>query len=136
MMIHGESILRRNRRFIADEPLDSIDRDNYHKLIQWIWGGVVRSSPDQINNECINIVNIVLDNVIECSKRLAMTEELIEEIFPLFKPIKMTKKIYRLFKELIQEWIEASRDENVYQVCLDTAKLKWRSPIEIALSDL
>ncbi|CAF0806845.1 unnamed protein product [Rotaria sordida] len=136
MMINGEPILRINQRSIADEPLDSIDRNNYHNLIQSIWVGVVHSTPSLINYQCVDIVNTVLDNVIECSKRLAMTQELIEELFPLLKPIKMTKKIFKLYKELVEEWMEVNHYVDTYQVCLNTAKLKWRSPIEIVLLDL
>ncbi|CAF4080045.1 unnamed protein product, partial [Rotaria sordida] len=133
-----EPILRRNRRFTANEPLDSTDRDNYHNLIQKIWSGVVRSSPSQINNQCVNIVNTILDTVMECSKRMALTQHLYEELYAIafFRPPNISKVIYKIVKEFILAWMEASRNENVYQACLNTAKLQWRSPIELALLGL
>jgi len=105
-------------------------------LIQSIWNGVVRSSPEQINNECIEIVNTVIATTIDCSKRLALTEELIKLLFPQASMAKLTKKLVRIYKESIENWIEASRGQPIYQACLNTAKLNWRSPIEAALLDL
>jgi hypothetical protein len=49
---------------------------------------------------------------------------------------KLTKKLVKVFIEAIKNWMEASSGERVYQTCLNTAKLKWRSSIEIALLDL
>ncbi len=49
-----------------------------------------------------------------------MTQELIEKLFPLLKPIKMTKKIFKLYKELVEEWMAVNRYVDTYQVCLNT----------------
>lgn len=72
----------------------------------------------------------------DCSKKLAVTEQLMKLLFSQASVTKLTKTIVKVAKKSIEGWMEASKGERVYQACLNTAKLQWRSPIEIALLDL
>jgi hypothetical protein len=116
--------------------LDANARHIYHDLIQSLWEGVVLSTPDQINDECVSIINTVLESVIDCSKKLALTESLIKQIFPSATARQLTTRLVKSFVKALKNWMSASRGQRVYQACLNTAKLQWRSPIEIALLGL
>ncbi|CAF1121371.1 unnamed protein product [Rotaria sordida] len=136
MLVDSNSVRQTNRRFGSAKLLNATSRVNYHNLIQSIWSGVVRSSPEQINNQCVDIVNTVLSEVIKCSHRLAYTEKLLQLLESPPDLVSITEVLVDIFIEAIRQWMESGQHEDIYRTCLNAAKLKWRSPIEIALLGL
>ena len=113
--------------------MDAADRQNYHEMIQSIWSGAVRSSPSQINQECVQIVNTVLYSAVQCSDRLPYTEALLRAVYGGSKPSSITSLAIKTFSVAFKGWIKSVSNDRLYQACLNSARLPWRSPIEIAL---
>lgn len=109
------------------------DREKYHALIQQLYGEVINSSPSQIDENVVDVINTILNSAVECSKAVAITPSLIQLLFPSASAIQFTVSIVRTGFDAISSWIEASQDNQIAISCLESAKINWRSTLEMAL---
>ena len=109
------------------------EKQAYNDLIQNLYDGSLNSSPEMISQEVIDIVNTILTEAIECSKAIAITEELINILFPSGTLGRLTKDIVTSGLQAIFNWIDAIQGNRIYSICLAQAKLNWKSPLQLAL---
>ncbi len=92
------------------------EKQAYNDLIQNLYDGSLNSSPEMISQEVIDIVNTILTEAIECSKAIAITEELINLLFPSGTLGRLTKDIVTSGLQAIFNWIDAIFREIGYTV--------------------
>lgn len=109
------------------------ERETYHELVQRLYGGTVSSSPSQITEDVADIVNTILDEAVECSKAVAITQALISLLFPSTSVISFTKNLVKTGYSAIMDWLAASEGNEAATACIESAKLNWRSRLELAL---
>jgi hypothetical protein len=103
------------------------EKQAYNDLIQNLYDGSLNSSPEMISQEVIDIVNTIL------TKAIAITEELINLLFPSGTLGRLTKDIVTSGLQAIFNWIDAIQGNRIYSICLAQAKLNWKSPLQLAL---
>jgi hypothetical protein len=105
----------------------------YHQTIQNLYGGVVYSSPGMITESVADVVNTILDEAMECSKAFAVTEQLLNFLYPSGTFGDLTYDLFEGAYEAITNWIKVIETNRVYEACINTAKLNYRTPLELAL---
>ncbi|MDD3575413.1 MAG: hypothetical protein PHT38_00840 [Halothiobacillus sp.] len=109
------------------------EREKYNNIIQALYGGAVSSSPDQITDDVADVVNTILNSATECSKAVTITATLIELLFPPSGIIDFTVAVIKTGYNAISDWIDQCQNNQIATACLDSAKLNWRSPLQMAL---
>ncbi|MHB0774293.1 hypothetical protein [Halomonas sp. WWR20] len=104
------------------------EHNDYHEIIQAIFGGTVGSTPDQVNEEVADIVDQVIDEIYECSQGMVVADALLNFWFPQasFRALASTTKT------AIQDLMKVNQGFR-YTLCANATRLNWKSALTIAL---
>lgn len=111
------------------------DKEYYIELIHDIWPSTQGYTADDVNEDAARIVDFVVEEVESVCRPIAYFGYIIRDLAPLMRnrsPLTMTKQFAKLFKHLY----DTARSHPRYRVISDSAALKNRSLIEIALMNL
>lgn len=110
-------------------------KEAYIGMVHKLWPQTHHYTANDVNEDVVRIVNTVVEETLRASQGVSGVIEALEELLPLYRAKtlwKFVKKTIKLFRE-VAEGLESHRR---YRFIIDTARLKYRSPIEIALMGL
>ena len=119
----------------------------YADTIGILFNGVLRATPDQINDQVVTDVDKMLVEVARCSEAVSnlgfdalyelilstpvgkAVDNIIENFFLHYK---VTTKI----EAVLKSWVLTLASKYQYRPCLDGARVNWKSKIELDLLDI
>lgn len=111
------------------------NKEYYIELIHEIWPATQQYTADDVNEDAARIVDFVVDEIESVCRPILYFAVTIKNLAPLLisrSPLSWTRSAVNLVKDLIK----ASRSHPRYRVIADSAALKNRSMIEIALMNI
>lgn len=117
----------------------------YSDAIQILFGGVVESTPDDINDAVVDDIDTMIVSIAQCSKEITelgfkaiYTVSLNPLIgFVLNDILKLSaQQAYpakRTINYILKKWVEALTNNNQFAGCLYQARANWRSTVTIDL---
>ena len=119
----------------------------YVDAIRILFNGVLTATPDQINERVIADVDKMLKEIATCSKALAnLGFDLVYDLILDKKVEEGLKTVIENFlvryftlnkvKDIIQDWVLKMVSDVRFKICLDSARVNWKSRIAEDLLDL
>lgn len=128
---------------MAKKSLNNDVKVTTSAIIDQIWGkGVITSnSPENINEEVINVVNDVVNSIKQCSKRMLAVDMTYNIIYSQVNPFfdMVVNAVYdKSHNPLITyvNWFNAIKGNYQYKTCISTAALYHRSRLEMAFMEI
>jgi len=120
------------------------EKQKYVSIINKIWSGSMNyNSVDNITEEVADEITFVLDEIKKCSENIDTLLEMLMEAFGRIyakgmkwrklikeKAVKPGKKTY------VQDWLDELQKDNVYNACVVTAAVNWKSSVQMKLMGL
>ena len=117
-------------------PLSQTEKQNHIEVIHRIWPALSQYSASDVNEEAARVLRMVIADIDNASKGIAAVQKLVEGLRDWFKAdgwVELTKEMVKTIKDVFDALENGNRR---YRIIIQTAALKYRSMMEIALMDL
>ena len=116
--------------------LSQAEKERYIAVIHRIWPALSQYSASDVNEEAARVLKMVIADIDYASKSLEAVHKLTARLKDWFNAkgwVELAKEMY----DTILEVIDALENGNKrYRIIIQTAALKYRSMMEIALMDI
>lgn len=117
-------------------PLSQTEKQNYIDAIHRIWPALSQYSADDVNEEAARVLKMVVADIDNASKGIAAVHELVKGLKDWFSAkgwVELTKEMAKTIIEVVDKLENGNKR---YRIVIQTAALKYRSMMEIALMDI
>lgn len=125
-------------------------RQAYHDAIQSLFGGVVQSSPSDINQAVANDIDTMIIEITKCSNALkelgfdliyeatvnVAVGKVVSKILDGLLADYTKEKINEKLKEILLDWVGTLMGKKQFQACINVARVNWRSKVTMDLMGL
>lgn len=112
------------------------DKERYIKIIHKIWPSAQSYTADDVNEEAARVTDLAVNDIAEASKGIAVLELAAKAVIILYLDRKDPKSFTSDLYTAITDFLDVVEGYKRYRIVIQTAALKYRSMIEIALMDI
>ena len=119
----------------------------YANTIGIVFNGVLRATPEQINDQVVTDVDKMLVEIAQCSKgvssfgfdvlyQLILSNPVGKAVDNIVENFFLHYKITTKIEDVLKDWVMALASKYQYRPCLDGARVNWKSKIELDLLNI
>lgn len=116
--------------------LTQTEKEYYIDVIHQIWPALSQYNASDVNEEAVRVLKMVVADIDYASKSLEAVHRLTASLKDWFNAkgwVELTKEMYKAIKDVIDALENGNKR---YRIIIQTAALKYRSMMEIALMDI
>ncbi len=115
------------------------DKENMVKVIRGFYGNAVASTPEQISEEVVGILDKMVKEIASCTRKVKFLVDTYEFLYT-GSPMKTlftrlpTKFAKTSIDNIISNWTKDAKKQFATRACVNATLVKWRSPLQRALA--